>query len=141
MKLFKPDPKNRLRAYTLSEVLIVLIIIGIISFLALPYLLSVVTRAKSTEAKLQLEHLQTLEKSYYYEYSKYTNNFDDLGFVQEKLVTDDKDARANYRIEITSATNTGFTARATSVVDFNGNGTFNVWEINENKTLKEVTKD
>jgi type IV pilus assembly protein PilE len=141
VKLFKPDPNNRLKAYTLSEVLIVLIIIGIISFLALPYLLSVVTRAKSTEAELQLEHLQTLEKSYYYEYSKYTNNFDDLGFVQEKLVTDDKDARANYRIEITSATNTGFTARATAVVDFNGNGTFNVWEINENKTLKEVTKD
>lgn len=125
----------------MSEILVVLIIIGILSFLALPYLLSVVTRAKSTEAKLQLEHLQTLEKSYFYEYSKYTTDFDELGFVQEKLVTDGQDARANYRIEITSANNTGFTARATAVVDFNGNGTFNVWEINENKVLKEVTKD
>ena len=141
MKHPKLHPTKRLNAYTLSEILVVLIIIGILAFLALPYLMSVVTRAKSTEAKLQLEHLQTLEKSYFYEFSKYTTDFDELGFVQEKLVTDGKDARANYRIEITSASNTGFTARATAVVDFNGNGTFDVWEINENKTLKEVTKD
>jgi type IV pilus assembly protein PilE len=58
----KPDLNKRLKAYTLSEILVVLIIIGILAFLALPYLMSVVTRAKSTEAKLQLEHLQTLEK-------------------------------------------------------------------------------
>ncbi|MGN8072601.1 general secretion pathway protein GspG [Mucilaginibacter sp. SG564] len=125
----------------MSEILVVLIIIGILSFLALPYLLTVVTRAKSTEAKLQLEHLQTLEKSYFYEYSRYTTDMDELGFVQEKLVTDSKDARANYRIEIISASNTEFKARATSVVDFNGNGVFDVWEIDENKVLKEVTKD
>jgi type IV pilus assembly protein PilE len=141
VKYLKPNLNKRLKAYTLSEILVVLIIIGILAFLALPYLLTVVTRAKSTEAKLQLEHLQTLEKSYFYEYSKYTTDLDELGFVQEKLVTDSKDARANYRIEIISAGNTEFKARATSVVDFNGNGVFDVWEIDENKILKEVTKD
>ncbi|MEZ2337941.1 prepilin-type N-terminal cleavage/methylation domain-containing protein [Mucilaginibacter sp. RCC_168] len=141
MKYLKPKLNKRLKAYTLSEILVVLIIIGILAFLALPYLLTVVTRAKSTEAKLQLEHLQTLEKSYFYEYSRYTTDLDELGFVQEKLVTDSKGARANYRIEITSASNTEFKARATSVVDFNGNGVFDVWEIDENKILKEVTKD
>ncbi|MEN0052346.1 MAG: type II secretion system protein [Mucilaginibacter sp.] len=141
MKRLKFRPDTRLKAVTLSEVLIVMIIAGILTFLALPYLLPVVTRAKAQEAKQQLEHLQTLEKSYYYEFSRYSNNFDDLGYVQEKLVTDDKNAHANYRIEITSATNTGFIARATSVVDFNGNGTFNTWEIDENNTVREITKD
>jgi type IV pilus assembly protein PilE len=82
-----------------------------------------------------------LEKTYFYEHSKYTNDLNELGFIQEKLSTEGKDARANYKIEITNASNTGFTARATSVVDFNQDGNFNVWEMNQDKVLKEVTPD
>ncbi|OKS87293.1 type IV pilin protein [Mucilaginibacter polytrichastri] len=133
--------KNRLTAYTLTEILVVLVIIGILVLLALPNLLPLITKAKSTEAKVQLEHIQTLEKNYFYEHSKYTNDLTELGFIQEKLSTDTKDGRANYRIEITNFTNTTFTAKATAVVDFNGNGTFNVWQIDQDKTLKEVTPD
>lgn len=133
--------KKRLDAYTLTEILVVLVIIGIIILLALPNLLPLITKAKSTEAKLQLEHVQTLEKNYFYEHSKYTNDLKELGFIQEKLSTEGKEGRANYRIEISSATNTGFIAKATAVVDFNGNGTFNVWEVNQDKTIREVTPD
>jgi len=133
--------KKRVKAYTLTEILVVLVIIGILVLLALPNLLPLITKAKSTEAKLQLEHLQTLEKNYFYEHSKYSKDLSEIGFVQEKLSTDSKDGRANYRIEITNATNTTFTGRATAVVDFNGNGKFNVWEIDQDKTLKEVTPD
>ncbi|WP_184550924.1 prepilin-type N-terminal cleavage/methylation domain-containing protein [Mucilaginibacter sp. FT3.2] len=140
-KYLKPNSKRALQAFSLMEVLVVLIIIGILVLLVLPNLLPVITRAKTTEAKLQLEHVQMLEKTYFYEHSKYTNDLNELGFIQEKLTTEDKDARANYRIEISSASNTGFTARATSVVDFNQNGTFNVWEMNQDKVLKEVTPD
>ena len=138
----KPSLLNRkLRAYTLTEILVVLIIIGILVLLALPNLLPIVTKAKATEAKLQLTHVQELEKNYFYEHSKYTKDLGDLGFIQEPLSTDSKDGRANYRIEITDATNTTFTAKATAVVDFNGNGVFNVWQINQDKTLTETTKD
>lgn len=133
--------KRKVKAYTLTEILVVLVIIGILVLVALPNLLPLITKAKSVEAKTQLGHLQALEQSYFYEHSKYSNDLAELGFIQEKLVTDGKDGRANYRIEITGATNTGFTAKATAVVDFNGNGTFNVWEINQNKDLKEVTPD
>ena len=118
----------------------VLVIIGILVLLALPNLLPLITKAKSTEAKVQLEHLQTLEKNYFYEHSKYTQNLTELGFIQEKLSTEG-DGRANYRVEVVSATNTAFTARATAIVDFNGNGTYNVWEMNQDKTLKETTPD
>ncbi|TFF36208.1 type IV pilin protein [Mucilaginibacter psychrotolerans] len=132
---------RRLNAYTLTEILVVLCIIGILVFLALPNLLPLITKAKSTEAKLQLEYIQKLEKSYYYEHSKYSISLADIGFLQEKLTTDSKDGHANYRLEITNATTTGFTAKATAVVDFNGNGTFNVWEIDQDKNIKEVTPD
>jgi type IV pilus assembly protein PilE len=140
-RILKPNPKHALNALSLMEVLVVLIIIGILVLLVLPNLLPVITRAKTTEAKLQLEHVQMLEKTYFYEHSKYTNDLSELGYIQEKLTTEAKDARANYKIEIVSFSNTGFVARATSVTDFNQNGTFNVWEMDQDKVLKEVTPD
>ncbi|HTB99876.1 MAG TPA: hypothetical protein VK705_04280 [Ferruginibacter sp.] len=98
-----------------------------------------ITKAKTTEAKIQLEHIYTLEKNNFYEKSKYTNSLSEISFEQQKLSTDG--GQANYRIEIINATNTTFKARATSVVDFNGNGTFDVWEIDQDNNLVEVTPD
>jgi type IV pilus assembly protein PilE len=137
----KPIFRKKLKAYTLTEILVVLCIIGILTLLALPVLMPLITKAKSTEAKLQLEHVNMLEKNYFYEHSKYSTDLKDIGYVQEKLSTDSKDGRANYRIDITSATNTGFIAKATAVVDFNGNGVFNVWEVDQDKNIREVTAD
>ncbi len=104
-------------------------------------ILPLISRAKSTEAKVQLEHLHTLQKTHFYERSKYTGDLNELGFVQEKLVTDGTSGAANYRIEVVEAGPTTYTARATAVVDFDADGTFNVWEIDQEKNLKEVVQD
>lgn len=133
--------KRKVKAYTLTEILVVLVIIGILVLLALPNLLPLITKAKSTEAKVQLEHVATLEKSFFYEKSKYSADLTEIGFIQEKLTTDGKDGRANYKIEVVTATNNLFLARATAVTDFDGDGTFNVWEIDQDKNLKEVVAD
>ncbi len=131
--------KKRISAFTLVELLVVLVIIGILVLLALPRLMPLISRAKSTEAELQLTHLHTLEKSFFYMKSKYSNILDEVDFEQEKLVTDG--GSANYLIEVIEASPTGFRARATAVVDFDGDGNFNVWEIDQDKSLTEVTKD
>lgn len=130
---------KKLRAFTLTELLVVLVIVGILILLALPNLMPLISKAKSTEAQLQLEHVFTLEKSYFYQYSKYSNSLDEIGFEQEKL--SGSGGKANYRIEIIDASATSFKARATAVVDFNGNGVFNLWEVDQEKNLREVTKD
>lgn len=132
---------KKVKGYTLTEILVVLLIIGILVLLVVPNLLPLITKAKSTEAKMQLQHVQTLQKNYFYEKSKYTSDIQEIGFIQEKLVSDGEDGKANYKIEIIEADNKGFLARATSVVDFDGDGVFNVWEIDQDKNLKEVTAD
>ena len=130
---------RRLKAFTLTEVLVVLIIIGILILLALPNLMPLITRAKSTEAKLQLQHVYTLEKNYFYEKSRYSKDLTEISFEQQKLTTDG--GQANYRIEIIDASNNSFHARATAIVDFDGDGQFNVWEIDQNQNLTETTPD
>ncbi|MNS43961.1 Fimbrial protein precursor [compost metagenome] len=132
---------KKLKAFTLTEVLVVLVIVGILVLLALPNLLPLITKAKSTEAKVQLEHLYTLEKNYFYEHSKYSNDLNAVSFIQEKLSTEGDKGQANYRVEIVEASTTTFVARATAVVDFDGDGTFNVWEIDQDKNLREVVQD
>jgi len=130
---------QKLRAFTLTELLVVLVIIGVLVLLALPNLMPLITKAKSTEAKMQLKHLHTLQKSYYYMHSRYSKDFSDIGFEQKKLTTEG--GNANYKITIKEANSRGFSAKATAVVDFDGDGVYNVWKIDENKNLKEVRKD
>ncbi|MAX78746.1 MAG: general secretion pathway protein GspG [Crocinitomicaceae bacterium] len=136
---FKKTVNHRLKAWTLLEVLIVLAIVGILVMLALPNFTSVISKAKAKEAELQLNALYMMQKSYFYERSKYGENLEDVGFQQEQLVTDG--GAANYRIEIVAYDQSAYVARATAIVDFDNDGVFNVWEIDQDKKLIEVTKD
>ena len=102
-------------------------------------LMPLISRAKATEAQQQLTFLHPLEKSYFYTYSRYSDDLEELGFEQAALVTDG--GNANYRIEVVEAGENGFKAQAVSVVDFDKDGVFNVWEIDQDKNLKETVKD
>ncbi|MCJ1808468.1 type IV pilin protein [Flavobacterium covae] len=127
------------KAYSLTEILIVLCIIGILLLMVLPNQTSVISQAKSIEAQAMLNQVYGLEKSYFYRYSKFSGNLDELGFEQEKTV--DEGGQAMYRVEIIESSNESFLARATAVSDMDGDGSFNTWEINNTKLLTEVTKE
>lgn len=131
--------KKKLVAFSLTELLIALVIVGILVLLALPNLMPLISKAKSTEAQIQLGHIYMLEKTYFYMHSKYSDDLAAIDFEQQKLVTEG--GNANYRIEVVEASITGFKARAVAVVDFDGDGDFNTWEINEEKKLIEIIKD
>ena len=128
-----------LDAFSLPELLVVLVIIGILVLIALPNLMPLISRAKAAEAQQQLTFLHTLQRSNFYTYSRYSSSLEELGFEQQKLVSDG--GHANYMIEIVEASEHGFRATATAVVDFDGDGIYNVWEIDQDKELKETVKD
>ena len=125
--------------FSMVELMVVLVIIGILVLLALPRLEPVVTKAKETEAKLMLKQVYTLEKSYKYEHDTYTISLSDIGFEQDSLVT--QGGRARYQISIVSADASSFLAEATAVVDFNGNGRFNVWAVDQTGDIVEKVPD
>ncbi|WKN45348.1 type IV pilin protein [Tunicatimonas pelagia] len=128
-------------AFTLTELLVVLVIIGILVLLSMPVLMPLISRTRSVEAKQALKHLHTLEKTYFYEHSRYSDNIIAVGFEQERLITDGEGGKANYLVEVIDANPTSFRARATAVVDFDGDGQFNVWEIDQQGALQEITPD
>lgn len=130
---------SKLPAFSLVELLVVLCIIGILILVAYPNLMPLITQAKSTEAQSQLNFVHTQEKGFFYMHSKYSNDLKEIKFEQEKLTSDG--GKANYRIEITEAGPATYKATATSVVDFDGDGVFNVWEIDQDKNLKETVQD
>lgn len=135
----KQFTSKKLDAFTLTELLVVLVIIGILVLLALPDHSAVVSKAKSREAMLQLKQIHSLETTHFYTYSKYSSDLAEIDYVVPKTVKQNGDA--NYKYEIVSAGASGFTARATAVVDFDQDGVMNVWEIDQNGTPKETVKD
>lgn len=130
---------KKVRAYNLQELMVTLVIIGILVLIALPALMPLISRAKSVEAQNQLKHLYNTERQYFYMHSKYTIEMDAIDFEVPKTVNEN--GTANYSYEIIEATGNTFKARATAIADFDGDGVFNVWEIDHNQLLKEVTKD
>ncbi|WP_299112258.1 prepilin-type N-terminal cleavage/methylation domain-containing protein [uncultured Winogradskyella sp.] len=137
MDLYKQKLKTN--AFSLQEVLIVLLIIGVFMLIALPNLMPLVVKAKSIEAQMQLKYIYNNQTSHRYLYSKYTTDLYELDFEAPKTVKEN--GTSNYTYEVLSASNTNFTARATAITDFDGDGIFNVWEINENGTPKQIIKD
>lgn len=125
--------------FSLTELMIVLVIIGVLVLLALPKLLPLVTKAKTTEAKLMLKQVHTLEQAFKYERDRYALQLAEIGFEQGKLVSDGGQAR--YKIEVLSANERAFQAQATSVIDFDNDGTFNVWVVDQDGVVNEKIPD
>lgn len=130
---------EKLPAYNLQEVLIVLVIIGILLLLALPNLMPLISKTKSIEAQTQLKFIYNSQTTYRYMYSKYAFDLNEIDFEAPKTVKEN--GTSNYSYELLTANNNAFKARATAITDFDGDGVFNVWEIDESGTPKQTVKD
>ena len=80
-----------------------------------------------------------LEMAYKEMFGHYTDNIYALVFIQDTLVTEG--GEANYLISSLSVTDSTFTATAVSVVDFDRDGQFNTWTVNEMGIITEIVED
>jgi len=96
------EPDNA--GFTLTELIIVTIMVGILSAVALPSLIKQADKAKQVEAKLSVGAMNRAQQAYYLENTVFANSLSELGIgVQSQ--TDDYD----YSIQINNsiATNNG----------------------------------
>src|SRR3989338_6739054 len=70
--------KHHYKGFTLVEVLIVVIIIGILASIGIPQFAASIEKAKGGEARAGLGNIKTGEKIYYAEKEYYTTNLSDL---------------------------------------------------------------
>lgn len=131
--------KISFKAFTLSELLVVLIIIGILVLVALPNLLPLIGKTHGVEAQTKLAFIHTLEQSYYYSNAKYSQSLEEIGFEENRIESSKE--TSHYRVEIISANNIDFLARATAITDFDSDGVYDIWEITKLKDLKQIQKD
>jgi len=131
--------RKKVKAFTLNEMLLVLAIIGILLLLALPQFMPLISKTKAQEAKIQLKHIANLQTQYRYLNSKYSMEFMEIDFEHPKTI--EEGGTGNYRYQVVEAGVGSFKVRAEAIVDFDGDGVFNVWEIDENGNPKEIVKD
>jgi type IV pilus assembly protein PilE len=129
------------RSLTLIELLIVLVVLGILAALALPRFLRLQAKVKASEAKGMLKAALVLEKTYHSQHGYYCASLDSIGFVPVSLVTDRPPGVARYRIAVPVATEIQLRITATAVVDFDGDGQYSVWVIDQNGQLEEQVSD
>lgn len=125
--------------FSLPELLVALVIIGVLVLMAVPRLSGVTARAKMVEAKLNLKQVHTLQQTHFYERDTYAEDLTAIGYEPNTLVSEGGTAR--YRIEIERADADGFMATATAVVDFDRDGTYDVWEVDQDGVVTQRTPD
>lgn len=130
---------RKLPSFNLQEMLIVLAILGILLLIALPNFMPLISKTKAQEAQIQLKYISNLQQQYQYLHSKYSTDFNKINY--EAPLTILENGNANYRYEVIEASVTSYKIRATAVVDFDGDGIFNVWELDKNGTPQQIIKD
>ena len=97
------------RGFTLMELIIVVVIVGILTAIAYPNYQQFVARAKRNEAKAALLKIATNEEKYYLQNSNFTLDMTRLSFSTDPFVTDS----GTYSVTVTAADASNFLAVAT----------------------------
>lgn len=127
------------KGFTLIELMIVVVIIGILAALAIPRFMKATTKSKQSEAKQILKQIYVMQRAYRQEYDVYCCNGASMAAGGEIATLGvEAMATARYTYTITAATNT-FTAQAAGNLD--DDATVDTWTINQNGVLTNTIND
>ena len=116
--------KRSEKGFTLVELMIVVVIIGILASIAIPKFSALIGKTKVTEAKTILRNIISLEQAYYMQQSTYVAflagaDAATIGFEQPAVAS----RRFEYKFDIVGAAPFDASiATATENVDVNGDG-------------------
>ena len=130
---------NREKGFTLIELMIVVVIIGILAALAIPRFMQATTKSKQSEAKQLLKQVYTMQRTY----RQANNTYGDDGVTAAAgasfpQIGVEIMATAIYSYSMVAALNS-FTCTATANLD--DDATDDVWTIDQNGNLLNPTND
>jgi type IV pilus assembly protein PilA len=73
--------QSRQRGFTLIELMIVIVILGVLSSIALPAFLNQAARARQTKALNAVGAMNRAQHSFFYENARFSNSISELGFA------------------------------------------------------------
>ena len=125
-----PSTGKKFHGFSLMEVMIVVVIIGILAALAYPNLEKYLKRARQTEAKTNLSAIYTAQKIYFTLHQSYA---DDINKLDLSLVQGDP-----YTFTMEASTST-FKAQAEGNID--DDAALDTWTIDQDKNLFNTIDD
>jgi prepilin-type N-terminal cleavage/methylation domain-containing protein len=129
------------KGFTLIELMIVVVIIGILAALAIPRFMRSTTKSKQSEAKQLLKQVYTMQRAYRQEYNSYCLNGASASAAAPNAFAQigvDVMASSRYTYTMVAGLNT-FTCTATGNLD--DDATNDVWTIDQTGTLTNTTDD
>ena len=123
--------RKRFHGFSLMEVMIEVVIIGILAALAYPNLEKYLKRARQTEAKTNLSAIYTARKIYFTLYQSSTKNINELDL---SLAQGDP-----YTFTLQEASTSTFKAQADGNID--DDDAMDIWTIDQDKDLRYITDD
>ncbi len=138
---------GREHGFTLIELMIVVVIIGILASLALPYFMSASARAKQSEAKTILKQVHVQQMAYFQEYEVYWltgATMDDANPTAFARLSIDQTSPVRYSYTITSTTAglSDFLVTATvAAPGLDDDPTPDIWTIDDQGALVNTSDD
>jgi prepilin-type N-terminal cleavage/methylation domain-containing protein len=129
------------KGFTLIELMIVVVIIGILAALAIPRFMRSTTKSKQSEAKQLLKQIYTMQRAYRQEYNSYCLNGVTADITAPNAFAQigvDVMSTARYAYAMVATANT-FTCTATGNLD--DDATIDTWTIDQTGTLLNTVDD